>query len=125
MSQLTAAQMRQTILEADDLVLEEFPAPEWNLPEGLFVKVLGGLERGMLEDRWFNRRQAGEHLDTHRIKGEVLVRTLCDASGECLYSEDDIEALGAKSSAVLDRAWQAARRLNHLTKQDIEEHAGN
>ena len=47
--------------------------------------------------------------------------TVCDEAGKLLFTAADVEALGAKSCAALDRIYETALSLNRLRVRDIEE----
>jgi len=51
--------------------------------------------------------------------------TITDNDGTLLFSQADIESLGAKSCAALDRIYAVAQRLNGLAPEDIKELAKN
>ncbi len=49
--------------------------------------------------------------------------SLCmqDEKGKLLFSQDDVEALGGKSAAAIQRVFNVASRLNRITQDDVEE----
>ncbi|MGH2437502.1 MAG: hypothetical protein ACRDFA_10955, partial [bacterium] len=55
------------------------------------------------------------------IRATLETLTVCDESGAPVFSLADIEALGQKSCAALDRICEVAQRLNRLTAADIDE----
>ena len=103
---------RDQILAACDVPVEEVECPEWG--GSVFVKVMSGTAR----DHW-EMLQSGDKWGNPRAR--LCAMTVCDAEGQNLFTLADIAALGAKSSAVLDRLFDVALRLNRLRKQDIEE----
>lgn len=55
----------------------------------------------------------------HDIRATVAALTVCNEDGSLIFSLADIEALGRKSSTVLDRIADVAQRLNPwLNAQD-------
>jgi hypothetical protein len=48
-----------------------------------------------------------------------------DEAGVQMFTEADVEALGRKSSAALERVCKIAQRLNGLGDADLEEIKGN
>ena len=111
---------REAILAAEDRPMERHAVPEWG--GHVFVVTISGYERDQF-DRYMAR-----HVDekTDQIVGcnwrsALLARCLSNSRGELLFSEEDIEALGRKSGAVLDRLFAVARRLNRMDQQDIDE----
>jgi hypothetical protein len=105
---------RAAILSADDAAssLELVEIPEWN--GAAFVRVMTGTQRDRLEA--LHSKNPGDNF-----RARIVAATLCDASGNLLFSEADVPALGAKSSAVLDRLSEVAIRVNKIGKRDIAE----
>jgi hypothetical protein len=107
---------RDAILAADDLVREEIDVPEWG--GTVFVRVMTARERDRFEQKWSESRY-------DNIRAFLAVCVVCDEAGLPLFSEKDIDALGRKSAAALDRIFDVASRVNKLTPQDIEDLEGN
>jgi hypothetical protein len=105
---------RSSILSADDAVssMELIEIPEWG--GAAFVRVMTGAQRDRLEA--FHAKDPGNNF-----RARVVAATLCDASGNLLFGEADVPALGAKSAAVLDRCSEVAIRVNKIGKRDIAE----
>jgi len=113
---------RDDILGADDMVKEEQLCPEWG--GSVFVRTLTGTERDVFEES-VNRKRKGEHVDIRGLKVSLLIKVLCDSNGVLLFTPADAPALNKKSAAVLDRLFQAAQRVNGMSKENVEELAGN
>lgn len=103
---------REAILGCDDLPRQEVPVPEWG--GSVSVRMMTAAER----ERWEAFVQ-GETRD--RIRATLAARTVCDEAGELLFSEADVEALGAKSGPALTRIFAAALKLNRVSKEDVDE----
>jgi len=54
-----------------------------------------------------------------------VARTVCDEEGERLFTDSQIQQLGGKSAAALDRLYSVAARLSAITKSDEDELLGN
>jgi hypothetical protein len=102
---------KDDILKADDLPREEVACPEWG--GSVFVRVMSGTER----DRFEGAYSRDAYNDT---RARLAALTVCDAEGRPLFSEADIPSLGRKSSAVLDRIFDVAKRLNALSGDDVD-----
>jgi len=104
---------RDEILQAQDLETVEVAVPEW----GGVVRVRGltGAERDALEAEAAELRRP---LDNFRAR--YVARCIVDENGERIFSDEDIEALGRKSAAALNRVFEAAVRLSALTEEDVE-----
>ncbi len=50
---------------------------------------------------------------------------ICDEEGKPLFTRSDVEKLGQKSAAVLDRLFTVAQRLSGVAEKDVEELANS
>jgi hypothetical protein len=98
---------RDQILQAVDLGRELVSVPEWG--GEVYVRVMTLGERL----RW-------EDAPTGDASVLLLAMTLCDDKGELLFTAADLEALRKKSIAATMRLLRVARRLNGLSKEDLE-----
>jgi len=109
--------LRLSVLACTDLQPEAVATPEWPTVDGkLFVRGLSGSERDEWELFLASRREdSGEWKPgTTNIRATLIVKCCVDASGTRLFADADIPAVGAKSAAVVDRLYGAARRLSGL-----------
>ena len=107
---------REAILQADDATRESVDVPEWG--GSLFVRVMDGKERDAFEN-WF--LQARETKNYVGFRARLTAATACDDSGVLLFKPDDIPALELKSSSALQRVYDAAMRLNRMSKDDQDD----
>lgn len=121
---LTAA----AILAAQDLRREWVEVPEWG--GGVYVQAMPGLALDQYEQRMLARRTVEKDGKTVKInldntRAELVVLTACDEQGAPIFTLDQVEALGKKSGAALNRVVTAAQRLNGMTEKDVEQLAKN
>lgn len=113
----------EDILGANDLETERVEMPEWN--GHVFVRGLTGAERDAFEQSMIERKTRGRKTSTElkldNIRASLVARSTVDASGRRLFSDAQVEALGAKSAAALDRLYEVASRLSGLGSKDVEE----
>jgi hypothetical protein len=114
---------REQILAADDLKRETVPVPEWG--GDVIVKSLTGAERDEFEDSVVRQRGKSRELNLRNARARLVSLSLVDEAGSRLFSAGDVEQLGRKSAAALDRVFGAAQRLSGLTEQDVDELAKN
>lgn len=115
---------REDILRAQDITVERVEVPEW----GGYVLVRGmtGAERDAFEQSIVKQRGKGKvELNLHNIRAKLVAYCCVDEAGNRLFTEADIEALGRKSGAALNRIYEVAQRLSGLTQQDMDELMGN
>ena len=112
---------RDDVLKADDLVTEEVDVPEWG--GTVLVRGMTGRERDEFELSVMDQRSGRANLANGRAK--IVIRCTVDDDGKRLFDAADVDVLGAKSAAALDRVFAVASRLSALGPGDVEELAGN
>lgn len=104
------------ILQAEDLKKEVVSIPEWG--GDVIVRTLTAHERDNFEA---SLRDEGDKINLDNIRARLCAITICNESGERLFSNEDIIELGDKSAAALDRVFTVAQKLNAMTPEDIKE----
>lgn len=100
------------ILAATDTKISDPVAvPEWG--GEVFVKTLTGTERDQFEESYSQNKMKA-------FRAKFLVLTLCDKSGERLFADGDVEALGNKSSLVINRLFESAWDFNALSQNAVD-----
>lgn len=123
---------RAAILEADDLATEDVEVPEWG--GVVLVRALTGGERDKYESDIFQAGQAqvpqvvngkvvtpAPEYNLQNLRAKLCAKTMIDEEGKRLFSDKDVEVLGTKSAAALDRVFSVAQRLSRLTRADVQE----
>jgi hypothetical protein len=121
---------RDDILNADDIVYEEVPVPEWtkNGKAGVVrVKALAAIERDDFEKSLVLGTIGNKNtkIDTSNIRAKLCARAIVGRDNQRLFTDNDVMRLGAKSAAALNRVYEVAARLAKITEEDIEELKGN
>ena len=114
---------RDDILRANDSQMEAVDVPEWG--GQVLVKGLSGTERDRFEQDSIDQRGKTTKLNFTNIRARLLVLCLVDEQGNRLFQRSDIDMLGQKSAAALNRVFEVARRLSGLNQEDVEELAEN
>jgi hypothetical protein len=88
------------------------------------VLVRGGDGRG--RDSYFasmavQGRGGLRSMDITNATAKLVASCIVTEDGEPLFTMDDIDALGQKSGAALNRVFEAAQRLSGLSDEDLEE----
>jgi hypothetical protein len=107
---------RVAILAAVDIHTETVSVPEWG--GSVTVRGLTGTERDAFEQRCHETSYAN-------VRANLLAFSLVDENGKRLFSLEDVQALGAKSAAPLDRLFDVARRLSGIGQREVKELVGN
>lgn len=114
---------REQILAAMDLKIESVDVPEWG--GTVYVRNMTGRARDQFESSRY--KLIGEKIEIlhQNTRAALLAASLCDSKGTLMFSEKDVEALGEKNGAVLDRLFDVAQRLSGLRQKDAEEKLKN
>lgn len=115
------------ILNANDMAYEVVSVPEWSngRTDKVRVKALTASERDDFESAMIVGKGKNQHVSTKDIRAHLVSRTVVDKNGVTVFSKRQIEALGKKSAAAMDRVYEVAARLSKITQEDVEELAGN
>lgn len=114
---------KDDILDCNDLESIEIEVPEWG--GSVIVSTMTGTARDNYESSIIKMVAGKAETDLYNIRAKLLASCLVDAEGNRLFDDDDIERLGMKSSAALERIFIVAQKLNAVTDEDIEEMAKN
>lgn len=112
---------KEAILAADDRKYQDVEVPEWG--GAVRVMAMSGTER----DAWENTiiDDNGKIVRKANARADLVARCVVDEDGDRMFTEDDIAALGAKSSAALDRVFAVCQKVNNLGGEVVEELVGN
>jgi len=110
---------REEILQAEDLPTEDVEVPEWG--GSVLVQGLTGAERDAFESTVVELRGRKTHLNMQNARAKLCAMAMVDEQGERVFRDGDVEELGQKSGAALQRVFQVAQRLSGLSNEDIEE----
>lgn len=110
---------KDAILGADDRQYETVAVPEWG--GEVRLRSLSGSERDEYENSLVH--QVGNKQVTNARNARAKLVALCavDAAGVPLFEPRDVIKLGSKSSAALQRLFDAACRMNGFTDDDVKE----
>lgn len=114
---------RDTILGFNDTVIEVVPVPEWG--GKVRVRSLRAAERDEYEASMVKTRGKNYEINYQNVRAGLCARSICDATGNRLFSDGDIALLGQKSAAALDRVYSKAAQLSKISDADVEELAKN
>ena len=114
---------RDAILGASDIQTEDVHVPEWG--GTVRVKGLTAAQRDAFEANAMKTRGKNVDLNFANIRARLAALSIVDESGATLFTPADVQALGEKSAAALERVFEACNRLNGIGQSDIEELAKN
>ena len=116
---------KNDIETCDDLVTEDVEVPEWG--GTVRVRSMTARDKDSFDMRLVKLQEGGKSAEINRrnIRASLVVASVIDDKGERLFSDDDVEMLGAKNGVAIDRVFAVASRLSLLNPDDAEELAGN
>lgn len=110
---------REQILSADDRKTVTVAVPEWG--GDVLVRSLTGAERDKFEESLQTVRGNKTKRNLKNFRARLVSLCLVNEQGELLFSPPDVEHLGAKSVAALQRVFNKCNELNGMSDEDIEE----
>ena len=110
---------REQILSASDIKTEVVPVPEWG--GDVMIRGLTGADRDSYEQDITTIKGKNTRVNWINARAKFVALSIVDESGQRIFEDTDIKALGNKSAAALDRVFQAAQKLSGLTDEDVDE----
>ena len=112
----------EAILAADDLPTIWIQTSEWGKNSGVWVRGMSGSERDEFEMRVSGLDGGGNQVKMNyvNLRASLVASCVVDDDGNRLFSGDQVEALGRKSGAVLDRLFDAARKASGIGDDDVK-----
>ena len=115
---------KEDILKADDRATEEVSVPEWG--GTVLVRGLSGRERDEFEVSMADRQGTEFVPNFSNTRAKLITRCVVDDDGKRVFDiHTDVEALGEKSGAAIDRVYSVAARLSGLSPDAAEKGAAN
>lgn len=107
---------REQIVKSEDRKTEVVPVPEWG--GEVIVKALSSAELDSWE-QWIAEHRVGQHVCPN-VRASLVVRAVVDENGNRVFGDGEVEVLGSKSGAAVDRIYAVASRLAARTIEDLE-----
>lgn len=114
---------KDAVLAAQDIRFEAVAVPEWG--GEVRVRSMTGADRDAWEQWLLDSRAADKGARLANLRARMVAISVVDEAGQRVFADGDIEALGAKSAAALDRIFAVAQKLNAIGADDIEALAKN
>lgn len=114
---------RDEIFRKHDILTEEVEVPEWG--GSVTVRGMTGRQRDAWEASFQKRQGKRTITDIDNVRAKLVAFCVVDVEGNRLFTDGDVEELGGKSAAALDRIADVAARLSGIAEEDVEELVGN
>jgi len=109
---------RDQILESDDREYAEVSCPEWG--GDVRLRSITGTQRDAYEQSLMQSNGADRKMNLRNARVKLIVLCAVDETGRPLFTADDVNALGRKNAAPLDRLFDECRRLAGMTPEDVD-----
>lgn len=111
---------KDDILNADDRRYEIVPVPEWG--GEVRLRSLSGRERDAFEASFTETRGGKKKDNIENFRARLVATCAVDESGKLLFANKaEVELLGNKSVAALQRLFDKCNEMNGISESDIEE----
>jgi hypothetical protein len=115
---------KDQILESNDLKNIEVEVPEWG--GSVLVRTMTGADRAAFEESMVDVQPDGTRkANVSNLRLKLVALTVVDDAGNRMFGIDDIERLGLKSSAAIERVFEAAQRINGMSADSKAQAAKN
>lgn len=114
---------KEQIVAADDLPHVDVDVPEWG--GTVRVGMMTATARNAYELELYEIIDSGEdkgrvRLNLKDLKTRLVAYTLIDENAKPMFSRAELDVLGAKSFAAIDRLYSAAQKLNKIGDAELE-----
>ena len=91
----------------------------------VYVRGMTARERSRFETQFQLSSGKSSKKRMQEIRERLVVACVCDANGELLLTEADIEAVGKQPAPVIERIVEAAQAVCGMSNRDVEDIAKN
>lgn len=110
---------REEVLSADDVRYTVVDVPEWNSKKKLRLRSMRARDRDRIEAMVTQVKGKGRTV-VENIRATVVAVCAVNGAGETIFTTEDIEALGERDAAAMDRAFDAAWKLSGMGVEAVK-----
>ena len=111
-------------LSRADFAAVQCPTKVVNIPVlggDVLVRGMTGVERDAYESSMFTGKGKSRDINMRNVRAKLVVACACDLeTGERLFTDADIDFVGAMPAKVLDPIFTAAQQLSAISEEDLE-----
>jgi len=108
-----------SVLDLRDLQDEIVDVPEWGYR--LRVRSLTGTERDAFEISLLESRGKSREVNLRNMRAKLVAASVRKADDSRVFSDGQVEALGRKNAAALQRVFRVAQKLSGLAEDEVDE----
>lgn len=99
---------------------ETVPVPEWG--GDLIVSEMTSEDKDYYDLNLFEGEGKDRQMRQDNMRARLLSFCIVDETGARIFAtEEEVAALGRKSSVVIGRLFEVAQRLNNMSQEAVEE----
>lgn len=110
---------RDQILSAPSRVYRDVAVPEWG--GNVRIRSMTGTERDAFESSLTVTKGGKSKPNTVNFRARLVALSIVDEDDKLLFNPADVNALGQRSVAALQRVFDACNELNGISDEDIDE----
>ena len=107
------------VLDLRDLQDEMVDVPEWGYR--LRVRSLMGVERDAFEIALLEGKGRDREVNLRNMRAKLVAASVRKADDSRVFTDGQVEALGKKNAAALQRVFRVAQRLSGLAEDEVDE----
>ena len=108
-----------SVLDLRDLQDELVDVPEWGYR--LRVRSLTGTERDAFEISLLENRGKSREVNLSNMRAKLVAASVRKTDDGRVFTDGQVEALGKKNAAALQRVFRVAQRLSGLAEDEVDE----
>ena len=108
-----------SVLDLRDLQDELVDVPEWGYR--LRVRSLTGTERDAFEISLLESRGKSREVNLRNMRAKLVAASVRKVDDSRVFTDGQVEALGKKNAAALQRVFRVAQRLSGLAEDEVDE----
>lgn len=112
---------KEQILKADRKKSIDVPVKEWGGDVRLQEMAASDRDQWENESYVLNAEGTAAKFNPKHARARLVVRCLVDENGKRMFSDDEVAAIGSLSASSVQRLFNAARKLNAISTEDIKE----
>jgi hypothetical protein len=108
-----------SVLDLRDLQDELVDVPEWGFR--LRVRSLTGTERDAFEISLLEAGGKSREVNLRNMRAKLVAASVRKTDDGRVFTDGQVEALGKKNAAALQRVFRVAQRLSGLAEYEVDE----
>jgi len=109
---------RDDILAVDDRKYDTVSCPEWG--GDVRLRSITGRQRDAYEASVIQTNGNDRKVNLRNVRAKLIILCAVGEDGHALFTGDDLNALGGKNAAPIERLFDACRKLAGMSPEDVD-----